>query len=331
MNVLRSLTHLSSVKRSLLAGAAVLALASPSVAAEVDEIHFLIPGGAGGGWDGTARGTGEALTKAGIVETVSFENMSGGGGGKAIAHLIETADDQPNTLMVNSTPIVIRSLQNVFPQSFRDLTPIAATIGDYASMVVPKDSSIGSLSDLMEAFQSDPSSVSIGGGSVAGGMDHLVVALIVRGAGADPRQVKYVPYDAGGKAMAGLLSGEIQALSTGFSEAVDMARQDQVDILCVTAPERLPVAPETPTCAESGADGVEFVNWRGFFAAPGLPAEQQQAMISTLEAMYESAEWAEVRDRNGWIEIWRPGTEFTSFLENQEQQIGDLMRELGFL
>ena len=28
----------------------------------VDSIHFLIPGGAGGGWDGTARGTGEALT-----------------------------------------------------------------------------------------------------------------------------------------------------------------------------------------------------------------------------------------------------------------------------
>ena len=31
----------------------------------VDSIHFLIPGGAGGGWDGTARGTGEALTAAG--------------------------------------------------------------------------------------------------------------------------------------------------------------------------------------------------------------------------------------------------------------------------
>ena len=27
----------------------------------IDSIHFLIPGGAGGGWDGTARGTGEAL------------------------------------------------------------------------------------------------------------------------------------------------------------------------------------------------------------------------------------------------------------------------------
>ena len=34
---------------------------------KVESIHFLIPGGAGGGWDGTARGTGEALTKSGLV------------------------------------------------------------------------------------------------------------------------------------------------------------------------------------------------------------------------------------------------------------------------
>ena len=45
----------------------------------------------------------------------------------------------------------------------------------------------------------------------------------VGGAGEDPTAVKYIAYDAGGKAMAALLSGEIAALSTGFSEAVDLA------------------------------------------------------------------------------------------------------------
>ena len=63
-----------------------LGIASNVSAAEVDSIHFLIPGGAGGGWDGTARGTGEALTKAGLVGSASYENMSGGGGGKAIGY-----------------------------------------------------------------------------------------------------------------------------------------------------------------------------------------------------------------------------------------------------
>ncbi|MBA39960.1 MAG: tripartite tricarboxylate transporter substrate-binding protein, partial [Dehalococcoidia bacterium] len=54
----------------------------------VDKLHFVVPGGAGGGWDGCARGTGEALVKSGLLESASFENMSGGGGGKALAWMI---------------------------------------------------------------------------------------------------------------------------------------------------------------------------------------------------------------------------------------------------
>ena len=48
---------------------------------EISKIHFLIPGGAGGGWDATARGVGEALSKSDLVKRVSYQNMSGGGGG----------------------------------------------------------------------------------------------------------------------------------------------------------------------------------------------------------------------------------------------------------
>ncbi|WP_235829944.1 Bug family tripartite tricarboxylate transporter substrate binding protein [Algihabitans albus] len=295
----------------------------------VEQIHFLVPGGAGGGWDGTARGTGEALTKSGLVGSATYENMSGGGGGRAIAHLIEVND--PGVMMVNSTPIVIRSLQGVFPQSFRDLTPVAGTIGDYATLVVHSDSDIEGFAELVSGLEADPSSVAIGGGSVAGGMDHLVTALIMRAAGVDPTSVRYIPYDAGGKAMAGLLSGEIQALSTGFSEAIELARQGEVRILCVTSLERLDASAETPTCDEAGAPGTEFVNWRGFFAAPDISDDQAAAYRQAFEAMYETEAWVEVRDRNGWVDIFNGGEDFTAFLEAQEQQIGDLMRELGFL
>ena len=329
------MTTVTMTRRAALAvfaAAAMLSapLATPASAADIESIHFLIPGGAGGGWDGTARGTGEALTKAGIVGQASYENMSGGGGGKAIAHLIETADKQHGTLMVNSTPIVIRSLQGVFPQSFRDLTPVASIIGDYAAIVVKGDSPHTDFSSLMAAFKADPTAVAIGGGSVAGGMDHLVAALVMKQAGGDATKVKYIPYDAGGKAMAGLLSGETQALSTGFGEAVEMAKQDQVRVLCVTAAERLGDAPDVPTCKELGSD-AEFVNWRGFFGAPGLPADRQASYVDALNKMYDTADWETVRSRNGWVNIFNPGDDFVSFLEGQEKQVGDLMRELGFL
>ncbi|SFS11257.1 Bug family tripartite tricarboxylate transporter substrate binding protein [Yoonia litorea] len=296
----------------------------------LEEVHFLIPGGAGGGWDGTARGTGEALTESGLVGSASYENMSGGGGGVAIAHLIENADSLGNTMMVNSTPIVIRSLTGVFPQSFRDLTLVAGTIGDYAALVVSADSDIDNMEELLAAYREDGMSFAIGGGSVPGGMDHLVAAMAMQAAGEDPTAFNYIPYDAGGAAMAGLLSGEIQALSTGFSEAVALAQQGEVKILGVTAPERVDAFADAPTMMEQGLD-TTFVNWRGFFAAPGISDEQLGKFQDALTKMYDTPEWEEVRARNGWVNIHNNGDEFRAFLEEQEQVIGDLMRTLGFL
>ncbi len=328
------MTKFAMGRRALIAGAmAAVAFATPALAdghKKLDSIHFLIPGGAGGGWDGTARGTGEALTGAGIVGKASYENMSGGGGGKAIGYLIENADSNHGTLMVNSTPIVIRSLTGVFPHNFRDLTLVAGTIGDYAAIVVGKDSPINSMADLLAAYDADPSKTAVGGGSVPGGMDHLVAAMVMEAAGKDALGVKYIPYDAGGKAMAALLSGEIAALSTGFSEAVDLSNAGEVKIIGVTSAERVPAAPDAMTMMEQGID-TQFVNWRGFFGAPGMPADTLAMYQEALSEMYDTPEWEAVRARNGWVNIHNSGDAFKTFLETQEETIGGLMKKLGFL
>lgn len=305
------------------------AAADESTATHIEHIHFLIPGGAGGGWDRTARGVGQALTRAGLLHRATFENMSGGGGARGIAHTIEVND--PNLLLVNSTPIVVRSLQKVFPQSFRDLTPIASVIGDYSVIAVRAQSPFGTLRKLLQAQQAEPRKVAFAGGSVPGGTDHIVAAMLVKGAGSDPRTTKYIPYDAGGKAMAGLLSGEVQALSSGYGEVIDLARQGWVRILCIAAAQRLAHQPHTPTCQEAGAKGAIFVNWRGFFAGPGVTDKQAAAYRAVLASMYKQPAWQEIRDRNGWVDIFRPGDAFLALLEEQEASIGTLMRELDLL
>ncbi|MCP4463690.1 MAG: tripartite tricarboxylate transporter substrate binding protein [Planctomycetaceae bacterium] len=311
-------------------GLTMATVSAPGLAAEIESIHFLIPGGAGGGWDGTARGTGEALTKSGLVKTASYQNMSGGGGGKAIAHLIETAKQSEGTLMVNSTPIVVRSLTGVFPQSFRDLTPVAGIIGDYGAFVVTSDSPIKSWKDVVAGYKANPRKMKFAGGSAKGSLDHLVPAAAIKAEGLDATKLRYIPYDAGGKAMAGLLSGEAKLLSTGLGEALAMSEAGQVRILAITAPERLKDVPDVPTLVELGNPTV-FANWRGFFGAPGLSKSKAKAYADILGEMYATPAWETVRSRNGWVNIYKPGDEFYKFLEDQEQQVGDLMRELGFL
>ena len=199
--------------------------------------------------------------------------MTGGGGGRAMAHFIETADRQENTLLINSTPLIIRSLQGLFPHDHRDVVPIAGLVAEYGAFVVRADSTIDSWAALITALKADTRSMNIGGGSVRGSLDHIVLALALEAAGLDPKRVRYLPYDAGGKAMLALLGGEIAVLSTGIGEAVGYARSGDVRILAITAPERLPQLPEVPTLTELGAPLV-FANWRGLFAAPGTSAAQ---------------------------------------------------------
>ncbi len=316
---------------SVLFSAVLLFSATNSFA--IDKLHFLIGGGAGGGWDGTARGTGEALTKAGFLKSASFENMSGGGGGKALAYLINNAPE--NTVLVQSTPLVLRSItrhkgyvKGNGTLSYKDVLPIAGVIGDYGAIAVAKDSPYNNFSDVVAAYKADPSSVKMAGGSVRGSMDHLIGALAFQAAGANPNDVIYVPYDAGGKALAGLLSGETQIISTGLGEL--MGARDQVKIIGITAPDRVADAPDAPTLKEQGFD-VQFVNWRGFFAPKSMEGADYYAIAKMLGEVQKTPEWEAVRKRNAWVNIYNPGTKFDKFLLKQTEEMTALMKKLGVI
>ena len=145
-------------------------------APEMESLHFLVPGGAGGGWDTTARATGMALMKAGLVQRTSFENRSGAGGAKGFAYMLDRRARSESVLMVSSTPILVRALRPEFQQNWRELTPVASMIGDYGALMVRSDASYRSLDDLVAALRSDPERIKFAGGSNRGDLDHLILA-----------------------------------------------------------------------------------------------------------------------------------------------------------
>jgi len=305
----------------------LLALISPLSDAK-QRLHLLIPGGAGGGWDTAARGIGAALSTSGLVDVVSFENISGGGGTKAMAYLIETAERQHSTLMISSTPIILNSLKGIFPQSYKDLVPVATAIADYGAFVVKVDSPYKNWQQMLDDYRLDPRNVKVAGGSVRGSMDHLVAVLAFEKSGVDAQQLRYIPYNAGAKAMVGLLSEEKDMLSTGLSEAIALAEQGEVRILAMTAPHRVEYAPSVPTLVEQSVE-VEFINWRGFFAAPGVPEERLAYYQNLLSSMYKTAEWEEIRQRRGWSNLSISGADFVDFLAKQELELAQVMVDLG--
>ena len=178
-------------------------------------------------------------------------------------------------------------------------------------------------------MRADPRSVTFGGGSVRGSLDHIVLALALDAAGIDPKQVRYLPYDGGGKAMLALLGGEVDVLSTGLGETVAAIDGAQARPLAVTTAQRVAAIAATPTFVELGFELV-FANWRGLFGPPGLSAEDLAGHVERLGVLRESAAWRTVLERRGWEPLTADGAAFVDFLEEQETQLAATLRQLGF-
>lgn len=323
-------------RRALLAGAPCLAAAlhlpfGASAAEMIDRVQFLVGFGVGGGFDQTARGTQEALQKSGLVANVSVENRTGGGGSVAIAHLVETAARQQNTLMVNGTSIVVRSLNREFQQTFRDITLVSTITAEIFGLLVNNQTKHADIAALTAALKNDARAVRFGGGSPRGGIDHLAAAKYLKQAGVDPKAMQYIAYDGGGKAMAGLLGNEVQCLVMPFTEALTQIKSGQVKLLAIMNDKRVADVPNVPTLAEAGVPNATLANIRAFFMAPGTPPARVEAFADLLQRLIATPAWEEVRTRNGWNMFFSRGPAAQEFFVQHEREIRALLVELGFI
>ena len=313
----------------LLSFAGICSVALSDDAVE-ERLHIVIPAGPGGGLDATARAIGRTLVSNQEFARVSYENRTGGGGGKAMAYFVASSDALTNTLLVNSTPLLIRSLQGLFPHSYRDLTPIAGLIADPGIIAVRADSPYRSWADVVAAMKQKPGKLFIGGGSVKGSLDHIILSLLVDNAGIAPRSVRYLPYDGGGKAMLALLSGEVDIMVSGLGETLAQQKAGSIRLLGMTSEQTDPRFPEVPTFKAQQVD-VVFYNWRGLFAPSSTSPEQRAQWISQIANTVASNEWQQQLNRYGWQPLFLPGDEFSKYLAQQEILLKDVLTQLGLV
>jgi putative tricarboxylic transport membrane protein len=74
---------------------------------------------------------------------------------------------------------------------------------------------------------------------------------------------------------------------------------------------------------------VEFTNWRGIVAPPGLDDEQRAEMVDLFTKLRGSPEWEEALERNGWTDAFLPGDEFGAFLAEENDRVAEVLRGLG--
>ncbi|AQS36764.1 hypothetical protein Sps_01599 [Shewanella psychrophila] len=318
---------------SLLLTGSHLSYANTDVQSEAKQtniqyIHFLIPGSQGGGWDTTARETGKALLSTGLVERVYFENFIGAGGGRALIDLVNHPKKHANTLMVQSTPLLLRHLTGVIDLGYRDIIPISILIAEYQALVVPIDSQLNSVDDLIRAITISPVRNPILGGSSLGSLDHVTFALIAQAGNLPIAKLRYVPTDGGGDAMLQLSRGVGVALVSGIGEVMEAYRNKEIKILGVTSEHRLTNFPNVPTFKEQGFD-VKFANWRGFFASSTISADRVYYFRNLLYELNQTTLWTKTRDDQAWQELFLQGDKMRLFLFEQEKMLNQALTNLG--
>ena len=316
---------------SVVAGLLVIAACGGGGAGDFpsEDLSIMAPADPGGGWDSTARALAQSLTDAEIIETnASVYNVGGAGGTVGLAQFVSDAAGNPHELMVMGLVMVGAIQTNDAPVDLTEVTPLARLTTEWEAIVVPADSPYQTLTDLVDAFVADPTSISWGGGS-AGGTDHQLVALLAQAAGVAPEGVNYVAHAGGGEAMSAILSGAVSAGVSGISEFTDQVEAGELRWLAVSSDAPIEGI-EAPTIAESGYD-VVLSNWRGIVGPPGLSEEDTTAVIALLDQLHDSETWQQALEDNGWTDFYLSGEEYRQFLDEERTRVDTVLREVGLV
>ncbi|WP_328478194.1 tripartite tricarboxylate transporter substrate binding protein [Actinoplanes sp. NBC_00393] len=288
------------------------------------QLRLMAPAAPGGGWDQTSREMQSALRD--LTGRTEVYNVAGAGGTIGLSQFARYQGD-PTQLMVMGLIMVGAIESNDSPVDLDSTTPIARLTTDYEVVVVPADSDVQNLADLVARMKADLGAVSFAGGS-AGGVEQILAGLIADAIGADPGGVNYVAHSGGGEALSTLLSGRATAGVSGVSELEGQIEAGTVRPIAVSSADRLPALPDVPTLTEAGVD-VELANWRGVVAPAGISAADEQALEDLVVDMTRTEAWKETLQRRGWGDATLAGPEFETYLQTERETVTDVLVKMG--
>jgi putative tricarboxylic transport membrane protein len=312
--------------KSVLALAAGSSLSLPSLAAA--NIKMMIPANPGGGWDTTGRALGKALQDSGVASSVTYENKGGAAGIIGLAQYANATKGDGNSLMVMGAVMLGGIITGKPPVSLDKVTPIARLTSEYNVFVVPANSPLKTMKDVVEQLKKDPGSVKWGGGS-RGSTEHIAAAMLAREVGVDAAKINYVPFRGGGEAVAAILGGNVTVGGSGYSEFQQYIETGKMRPIAVTSGKRLKGI-NIPTMIEQGYN-IEIGNWRGVYAPAGLTAAQRKNLTDMVLKATKSKSWAESLEKNNWTSAWMANPAFDDFVDSEFASLRATMVKSGMI
>ena len=316
------------------AATAALCAAAPVVGQEwkpARNVDIAIASGAGGAADRQGRQLQKLLLlSVPDFPSITVTNRPGGGGLVAWTALGQHAGDA-HYIATLSTALLSNQILGVSQLRYQDLTPLNILMREYVVAWVRAESPLASIKDVIERLKKDPASVSFAFATARGNQNHIVIGMIARAAGMDPKAAKTVVFSSGGQGMMAALGGHIDVWVGTPGGAIQHMQSGAARPLGISSTQRQPgKLAAVPAFREQGVEASYFA-WRGFVAAGGLTPAQTAFWDQAFARVVRSEDWKRDLDDNGWAEDFKGSAETRKYLDGEYELLSRMLADLGLV
>jgi tripartite-type tricarboxylate transporter receptor subunit TctC len=230
-------------------------------------IRVIVPFAAGGVGDTVIRVLAPIIEKK-LSQKLIVESKPGGLGNIGAQEVARATADGYTLLVATANNFVINPA--LMKMTFDPLTtvPPIAKVADIPLIFCSNPSvPVHDLPGFIQYARAHPGELNYGSPG-NGSNNHLLVEKLNQLTGIE---LVHVPYRGAPQGAMATLTNEVQLYPMGFAVVGGHLQAGKLTALAVTASERLPMLPETPTVVEAGLPDLVSSNWWAIAAPKGTP------------------------------------------------------------
>jgi len=321
-------------RRSLMAAAMTAVLLSavslPAAAQNYPSrpITLIVPWGAGGGTDATARILASLMEKD-LGQPISVVNRTGGNG--VVGHAaIAAAQPDGYTIGLATVEIAMMHWQGLTELNGASYTPIGLVNADPAGVQVRADAPYKTVNDLLAAIKANPGKFKASG-TGQGGIWHLAIAGLLRDQKIDPAALPWVPSNGAAPGLQDMVAGGVEVAPVSLPEARSLIDAGKVKSLAIMDAKPSALYPNVPTLKSAIGSDWTMAAWRGIVAPKGIPADVRDKLAAAVRKAATSKEYADFMASRGFGVIYAGADDFGKFMAKADADLGATMKAVGLV
>ncbi len=290
----------------------------------VKPVKLIVTYPPGGSSDLLARVFGQKLSEV-WGQPVIVESKPGAAGSIGMDYAAKQTNDGYSFVVGNIGPAAVNPLLSKVPYDVeRDFVAVSLIATGPNILIVNPGVKANSLRELTDLAKSSSGKLNYGT-SGPGSISHLAGAMYTNITGVKATEV---PYKGGILGVQDLVAGHIQYIFSDSLPAMQFIKAGRARALCVTGPERSPITPELPPCAEA-VPGLVAVNWWGVFMPTGTPKAITEKFHADLVKAMQDAEVKRKFADLGVEAVYSTPEQFAAFIKSEMAKYAKLIKEAG--